>query len=90
MKAHLVRVGNSQGVRIPKALLAQCGMTGSVSMQVENGALVLRALAPERDGWEERFAAGAAVDDDLKDWEGAALDHASDHDWAWNSPDVGS
>ena len=45
MKANIIRIGNSQGARIPKPFLEQCGLEGSVEMNVENSAVV---IAPAR------------------------------------------
>lgn len=44
MKAALVPIGNSQGIRIPKAILDQCGLSGEVEMIVEGEALIIRPL----------------------------------------------
>jgi len=54
MRTSLHRIGNSQGVIIPKPLLAQVGLSGEVEMSVERDAIVLRrpARAP-REGWAE-------------------------------------
>ena len=43
MKTTIRKLGNSQGVLIPKPLLAQVGLVGEAEMRVEDGALVLRA-----------------------------------------------
>ena len=43
MKARLIKIGNSQGVRIPKILIEQVGLTEEVDMLVKNGALVIQA-----------------------------------------------
>ena len=52
MLTTLRKLGNSQGVIIPKPLLAQVGMTGEAEMKVENGAIVLRpAKRTPRVGW---------------------------------------
>jgi antitoxin component of MazEF toxin-antitoxin module len=32
MKAHLVRIGNSRGVRLPKTIIAQAGLTDEVEL----------------------------------------------------------
>ena len=54
MLTTLRKLGNSQGVIIPKPLLAQLGMTGAAEMTVENGAIVLRpANRTPREGWAE-------------------------------------
>ena len=36
------RIGNSQGVVIPKPFLLQAGLAGEAEMAVERGAIVLR------------------------------------------------
>ena len=48
------RIGNSQGVVIPKPVLAQLGLNGEMGaeMTIEGGALVLRRPAsPAPTGW---------------------------------------
>jgi antitoxin (DNA-binding transcriptional repressor) of toxin-antitoxin stability system/virulence-associated protein VagC len=43
MKARIVRIGNSQGIRIPKPLLEQTGLADEVDLEVEGDCLVVRA-----------------------------------------------
>ena len=65
MLTSLRRLGNSQGVIIPKPLLAQIGLDGEADMRVENGAIVLRPVERSpRQGWAEasRAIAEAAAD----------------------------
>jgi antitoxin MazE len=66
MRTKLVRIGNSRGVRIPKPLIAQCGLGDRVELRVENDCLVIARERRPRQGWEEAFrAAGLAVHDEL-------------------------
>ena len=66
MKARLVRIGNSQGVRIPKAVLRQCGMDDEVEMTVEDRRIVITPGRQPREGWDDGFrAAEAAGEDEL-------------------------
>lgn len=59
------RIGNSQGVVIPKPILAQLGMNGEAEMTIEGGALVLRPTArPSRIGWAEAAKKIADAGDD--------------------------
>lgn len=61
------RIGNSQGVVIPKPILAQLGLRSEVGaeMSVEGGALVLRRPAsPARTGWAEAARKIAEAGDD--------------------------
>lgn len=54
--AEIVRIGNSRGVRIPKAIREQVGLVGEVTMTVTDDALVIRAKSKPREGWEEAIA----------------------------------
>jgi len=58
-------MGNSQGVLIPKPLLAQLGLEDEVEMTVENDAIVLRRPRQKaRAGWADASKALAASGDD--------------------------
>jgi len=58
-------MGNSQGVLIPKPILAQLGLEDEVEMEVENDAIVLRRPQKKpREGWAEASKAVAAAEDD--------------------------
>ena len=58
MRTSLVPIGNSKGIRIPKAILQQCGIEKEVSMEVRDGRIILAptSLQP-RLGWREQFRA---------------------------------
>ena len=61
------RIGNSQGVVIPKPMLAQLGLDGvtGAEMSVEAGAIVLRKpSSPVRCGWAEAAKKIAEAGDD--------------------------
>lgn len=61
------RIGNSQGVVIPKPVLAQLGLDSKAGaeMSIEDGALVLRRPAsPARAGWAEAARSVAEAGDD--------------------------
>ena len=65
----LRKLGNSQGVIIPKPLLAQVGLTDEAEMRVENGAIVLRpARRAAREGWADASRAIAADADEGLVW----------------------
>jgi len=66
MKAELVRIGNSRGIRIPKPLIEQCGLRQTVELRVENDRLIISPEREPRQGWREAFrAAGANGRDEL-------------------------
>lgn len=51
MKARLIRIGNSRGVRIPKAVIDQVGLGGDIELQVQGNRVVITAASPPRTGW---------------------------------------
>jgi antitoxin MazE len=82
MKTSLQRIGNSQGVIIPKPLLAQIGLSGEVEMSVERDAIVLRKPRPAvRAGWAEDSKAIAAQADDALVWPEFANDADTELTW---------
>ena len=50
-KTRIVRIGNSQGVRVPKALLEQAQLPAEVELYAEPGRLIVRAVRKPRAGW---------------------------------------
>jgi antitoxin MazE len=84
MKTHIVRIGNSQGVRIPKPLLEQTGLQGEVEITAEDGSLVIRPVKQPRDGWAAAFREMAQRGDDALLDEVAPTLSAWDEDgWEW-------
>ncbi len=82
MRANLIRIGNSRGIRIPKPLLEQAGLGGKVELLVEKGRLVIRPDRSPRQGWGEAFRAMAERGDDDVLLGGIA--NAFDRDeWTW-------
>lgn len=51
MKTRLVRIGNSRGVRLPKTIIAQAGLTEEVELGVRDGAVVIARATSARSGW---------------------------------------
>jgi antitoxin MazE len=74
MKVAIVPIGNSRGIRLPKAVLEQVGLKNEAELSVENGRIVLGPLPARHHGWEEAFAAnlGPQTDED-REWLDAPL-----------------
>ena len=62
--AKIVRIGTSQGVRLPKVWLDQLHLGPEVEMTVQTDGIVIRPTSRPRQGWCEQFAAMAAAGDD--------------------------
>lgn len=53
MKARIVRIGNSRGVRLPKPLIEQAGLGEAVELRVQEGAILIQSTTEPRAGWAE-------------------------------------
>ena len=83
MKAQLVRIGNSRGIRIPKPLIDQCGLGSTVELRVERNRLVIAPERRPREGWAEAFrSAGAAADNELL-LDGVGPNRFDLEEWQW-------
>ncbi len=82
MRTRLIRIGNSRGIRIPKALVEAAGLDVPLRMRVVEGGLLLERAEDPRAGWSEAAMAmkdrdeGGLLDDpvptvfDESEWEG--------------------
>lgn len=84
MHARIVKIGNSQGVRIPKALLAESGLSGEVDISVHDGTLVIAAAGRPRQSWDEAFRQMAMRgDDELLDGDVTTSGAFEAESWEW-------
>ncbi len=83
MKADIIRIGNSHGVRIPKPVLEQCGLQGQVEMEVKGGRLVISPARTARQGWDSAFEKMAENGDDKLLMGDATASDWDDKEWTW-------
>ena len=67
IQTQIVKIDNSQGIRIPRSLLEQIGISEAVEIEVQGDRIVIRAAIKPRVGWEEAFAKMAEQHDVLLD-----------------------
>lgn len=51
MKARIVRIGNSRGVRIPKAMLEEAGLEGAVELTLGPDGILIAPASRPRSTW---------------------------------------
>jgi antitoxin MazE len=85
MKTRLVNIGNSRGVRLPKAIIEQLGFENEIELEVRSDEIALRpAKRKPREGWAESFKAMAAAGDDaLIDGPLPSLTKFDEEEWEW-------
>ncbi len=76
MRSRVVKIGNSQGLRIPKAILEQTGIGEDVEIEVEKDQIIIRPIRNDRQGWDTAFKTmGKMGDDEL------IIDEDISHSW---------
>jgi antitoxin MazE len=56
MKRRIVPIGNSRGIRIPKAILEQCRIEDEVELQTKGDQIIISPVKrTARQGWDQAF-----------------------------------
>ena len=84
MRARIVKIGNSQGIRIPKPLLEQLKINEDVDIEIENNQIIIRPVSNPRAGWNEAFQKMAENGDDVLIEGEPTITHSWDEaEWQW-------
>jgi len=84
MKANIIRIGNSQGIRIPKVLLEQTRLGKEVELEVEDQKIVIQPIARSRQGWDQKFKLMAENKEDGLIEEDLQIENQFDRgEWEW-------
>jgi len=79
----LVPIGNSKGVRIPKALLQKYGLSNTLLLEETDIGLLLRKKDDRKLSWEDTYKAMANEKEDWDDLETTLLDGLEDEDFEY-------
>ena len=83
MKTTLIPIGNSRGIRIPKPLIEQCGLTGEIELDVRDRTILIHSPRHPRAGWGKAFKQMARLGDDkLLDVQPIAT-RWDNEEWEW-------
>ena len=84
MKTNIIRIGNSQGIRIPKILLEQSRLGTEVELEVEDEKIVIRSVSRTREGWGDKFRLMAESGDDrMIDGDVSGQTDWDKDEWEW-------
>jgi antitoxin MazE len=83
MKTHLVRIGNSRGVRIPKAIIEECGLSERVELRVEGNSVIITPARTPREGWDAAFAQMSERGDDALLLTDDLKNEFDETEWEW-------
>lgn len=81
--AKIVPIGNSKGVRIPKALLQKYGLQNSLLIEETDKGLLLRNKEENKLSWEDTFKAMADEKEQWDDFDTILLDGLEDENFEY-------
>jgi len=65
----LITIGNSKGIRIPKALLLKYGLKEEIILEEREEGLLIHAKDANKMSWQETYKATADEREDWSDWQ---------------------
>jgi antitoxin MazE len=74
MELKVIAIGNSRGVRLPKAVLEKYAVKDLVIAEEREDGLLLRSKSDKRLNWDETFKEMAREREDWSDLDGTAGD----------------
>ncbi len=60
MRASIIKIGNSQGIRIPKPIIKECGFEKEVELEIHDHEILIRPIRHPRHNWGNAFKTMAA------------------------------
>ncbi|HMT07319.1 MAG TPA: AbrB/MazE/SpoVT family DNA-binding domain-containing protein [Pyrinomonadaceae bacterium] len=63
MKAQIIQIGNSQGIRIPKLMLEEARISSEVELRLQPDGILIKSASQPRSDWDEAFRELADNDD---------------------------
>lgn len=82
MKAQIIRIGNSQGIRIPKAMIEDGRLSGEVELELHEEGILIRSLKKPRANWDAAFRAISSERDDDQQL-GESTTEFEKKEWQW-------
>ena len=55
MEISIIKIGNSKGFRLPKAILEKYNISDKIELILEKGQIILRPISEPRKNWDKAF-----------------------------------
>ena len=75
-KAKLIKIGNSQGIRLPKKLVSKYGLGENIILEEVKGGILLHAANEGKLSWEDTYKEMIKSEDtqEWTDWQEMDID----------------
>lgn len=68
-RAKLIKIGNSQGIRLPKKLVSKYGLGELVILEELKDGILLHAASKGKLSWEDTYKQMALEENEWSDWQ---------------------
>jgi antitoxin MazE len=83
MKARLRKIGNSQGIILPKEVIEMCSLEKEVEITVADNQIIIQASKSKRSSWEEAFKNAKGKDEGVLDNADLIQNEWDNEEWEW-------
>ena len=84
MIIRIIKIGNSKGIRIPKLVLEQSGISDEVELEVKDNQITIKPISQSRLNWSRKFNKMAINgDDELLDSDFISSENWDEKEWKW-------
>jgi antitoxin MazE len=79
LEAKLIKIGNSQGIRLPKKIISKYGLGNLVLLEETEAGILIHAPKSGKLSWEDTYKAMADAEeqDEWVDWQELDVDEDS-------------
>ena len=80
LEAKLIKIGNSQGIRLPKKIISKYGLGSLVLLEETPNGILIHAAKSEKLSWEDTYQAmmaEAKEEDEWADWQNMDIEQES-------------
>ena len=84
MKAKIIKIGNSKGIRLPNEIIKKYNLDQEVTLELKEDSIILKPVEVDpRAGWEEKYKKmDHTLTQEDKDWM-AFENEFDEEDWTW-------
>lgn len=83
MRARVIKIGDSKGLRILKPILEQTGIKDDVEIEVEKNQIIIRPATNVREGWNAAFKTMGEKGDDEPIIQEDVSTRWDEEEWQW-------
>ena len=83
MKIKLINIGNSKGLRLPKALIQQYNISDDLQIELKEDGILLKPITRLRSGWSVQFEKAVKLNEPQEKKWNEAPNLFDKEEWTW-------